>query len=159
MSMHAHDEGVGRRDVLCGGGANVLLAMVTSLLCGSKPLRAQAIAGAVPEVDRLSVRVVIDSYQFAVVPGKKVGPVDVQHFGWGLSGHRPPSKTLISEFGLALHAESQRGGETRNVLMDFGFTPEAMINNAKLLGIDAAQIDALLRRAANEGRDPRPVPA
>jgi 7,8-dihydropterin-6-yl-methyl-4-(beta-D-ribofuranosyl)aminobenzene 5'-phosphate synthase len=144
MSMHPHDETVGRRDVLCGGGASVLAAIVTSLLGGTKPLRAQAIAGAVPEVDRLSVRVVIDSYQFAVVPGKEVGSVDVQHFGWGLSGDEPPSRTLISEFGLAMHAESQRGGETRNLLMDFGFTPEAIINNTKLLGIDAARIDALL---------------
>jgi 7,8-dihydropterin-6-yl-methyl-4-(beta-D-ribofuranosyl)aminobenzene 5'-phosphate synthase len=97
----------------------------------------------VPEVDRLFVRIVVDSYQFAVAAGKKMGPVDVQHFGWGLSD-KPPGRTLISEFGLSMHAESQRGAETRNVLVDFGFTPEALVNNTALLGIDPAKLDALV---------------
>jgi 7,8-dihydropterin-6-yl-methyl-4-(beta-D-ribofuranosyl)aminobenzene 5'-phosphate synthase len=102
------------------------------------------ISGTVPEVDRVSVRVVIDNYQFAVAPGKKAGPIDIQHFGWGLSGNKPPGRTLVSEFGLAMHAESKRGSETRNVLMDFGFTPEALTNNAGLLGIDPTKLDALI---------------
>jgi 7,8-dihydropterin-6-yl-methyl-4-(beta-D-ribofuranosyl)aminobenzene 5'-phosphate synthase len=101
-------------------------------------------AAAVPEVDRLSVRTVVDSYQFAVAPGKKVGSVDVQHFGWGIGGDRPPGRTLISEFGLSMHAHSQRGAETRNVLIDFGFTPEALVGNMSLLGIDPATLDALV---------------
>jgi 7,8-dihydropterin-6-yl-methyl-4-(beta-D-ribofuranosyl)aminobenzene 5'-phosphate synthase len=135
---------VHRRHVLCGGGASVFAAMMASLLAGSRPLRAQTIAGSVPEVDRLSVRIVVDSYQFAVAAGKRMGPVDVQHFGWGLSGDRPPGRTLISEFGLSMHAKSQRGSETRNVLVDFGFTPEALVSNMSLLGIDAAKLDALV---------------
>ena len=107
-------------------------------------MRAQTIAGSVPEVDRVSVRVVVDSYQFAVVADKKTGPVDVQHFGWGLSGDKPPGRTLISEFGLAMHAESKRGRETRNLLMDFGFTPEALNNNASLLAVDPRELDTLV---------------
>ena len=107
--------------------------MMTSLLGGSKPVYAETIAGSVPEVDRVSIRVVVDSYQFAVAAGKKVGPVDIQHFGWGLNGDKPPGRTLISEFGLSMHAESRRGSETRNLLMDFGFTPEALNNNIDLL--------------------------
>jgi 7,8-dihydropterin-6-yl-methyl-4-(beta-D-ribofuranosyl)aminobenzene 5'-phosphate synthase len=133
-----------RRHLLCGGGAAVFAAMMTSLLGSSRPARAQTIAGSVPEVDRVSVRVAIDSYQFAVTARKKVGPVDVQHFGWGLSPDRPPSRTLISEFGLSMHAESKRGSETRNLLMDFGFTPEALNNNISLLGINPSELDALL---------------
>ena len=82
-------------------------ALVASLLGGSKPVRAETLTGSVPEVDRLSIRVVVDSYQFAVAAGKKVGPVDIQHFGWGLSGNKPPGRTLISEFGLSMHAEFQ----------------------------------------------------
>jgi 7,8-dihydropterin-6-yl-methyl-4-(beta-D-ribofuranosyl)aminobenzene 5'-phosphate synthase len=62
--------------------------------------------------------VVVDSYQFAVAANKTIGSVDVQHFGWGLSDDRPPSRTLISEFGLSMHAESKRGSETGNLLMD-----------------------------------------
>ena len=74
-------EDLHRRHVLCGGGALVFAAMNASLLGGSKPTRAQTITGSVPEVDRVSVRVVIDSYQLAVAVGKKMGSVDVQHFG------------------------------------------------------------------------------
>src|SRR5215471_13866114 len=144
MSTDPHDGCFHRRHVVCGGGALMFDAMLASLLGGSKPARAQAIDATVPEVDALSVRVVIDSYQFAVAASKKVGSVDVQHFGWGLSRDKPPSKTLISEFGLSMHAESRRGTETRNVLIDFGFTPEALINNANLVGIEPAGLDALV---------------
>ena len=133
-----------RRQVLCGGGAIVFAAMMASLMGGSRPVRAQTIAGKVPEVERVSVRVVVDNYQFAVAAGKKVGSVDVQHFGWGLSGDKPPGRTLISEFGLSMHAESRRGNETRNLLMDFGFTPEALNNNVSLLAVHPSELDALV---------------
>lgn len=122
----------------------VFSAMMASLLGGSKPVRAQTIAGSVPEVDRVSIRVVVDSYQFAVAAGRKVGPIDIQHFGWGLSRDKPPGRTLISEFGLSMHAESKRGSETRHLLMDFGFTPEALVNNINLLAIDPAELDTLV---------------
>jgi 7,8-dihydropterin-6-yl-methyl-4-(beta-D-ribofuranosyl)aminobenzene 5'-phosphate synthase len=118
--------------------------MLASLLRGSKPVRAETIASDVPEVDHVSVRVVIDSYQFAVAAGKKIGSIDVQHFGWGLSADKPPGRTLVSEFGLSLHAQSQRGSETRNLLMDFGFTGEALNNNLDVLGIDPAALDAFV---------------
>jgi len=101
MSTDPHEDCVHRRHVLCGGGALMFGAMLASLLGGSKPVRAQAIAGTIPEVDAVSVRVVVDSYQFAVAPSKKIGSVDVQHFGWGLSKDKPPRNTLISEFGLS----------------------------------------------------------
>ena len=144
MSMDAHNGNSHRRDVLCGGGALLFGAMLASLLRGSKPVRAQTIASDVPEVDHVSVRVVIDSYQFAVAAGKKIGSIDVQHFGWGLSADKPPGRTLVSEFGLSLHAQSQRGSETRNLLMDFGFTAAALNNNLDLLNIDPASLDALV---------------
>ena len=141
----AHEEmPVDRRHVLCGGGAAVVGALIASLLGGTKPVRAASISGAVPEVDGLAVRVVTDSYQFAVAPGRKADGVDIQHFGWGIGGDKPPGKTLISEFGLSMHVESRRGAETRQVLVDFGFTPEALINNADLLGIDPGALDALV---------------
>ena len=71
MSIESHED-LHRRHVLCGGGAFVFAAMIASLLGGSKPVRAQTITGGVPEVDRVSVRVVIDSYQFAVAAGKQM---------------------------------------------------------------------------------------
>ena len=86
----------------------------------------------------------VDSYQFAVAASKKMGSVDVQHLGWGLSKDKPPSNTLISEFGLSMHAASKLGGETGNLLMDFGFTAEALNNNIRLLAVDPAELDALV---------------
>jgi 7,8-dihydropterin-6-yl-methyl-4-(beta-D-ribofuranosyl)aminobenzene 5'-phosphate synthase len=134
---------VGRREFICGGGASVLSVILATLLAGSKPVRAETVTGSLPELDRVAVRIVIDSYQFAVAPSRKLPNLDIQHFGWGLSD-KPPRKTLVSEFGLAMHVESRRGNETRNVLVDFGFTPEAFLNNTSLLGIDPAAIDALV---------------
>ena len=133
-----------RRDVICGGGAALFSAVVTTLIGSGKPVRAEAVAGKVPEIDRVAVRVVVDSYQFAVAPSRKVADVEIEHFGWGIGGGKPPGKTLISEFGLSMHVESRRGTETRHVLVDFGFTPDALVNNANLVGIDPAALDALV---------------
>ena len=133
-----------RRDVMCGGGAALLSAIVATLIGSEKPVRAETISSKVPEIDRVAVRVVVDSYQFAVAPSRKVSDVEIEHFGWGIGAGKPPGKTLISEFGLSMHVESQRGTETRSVLMDFGFTPDALVNNTNLVGIDPAALDALV---------------
>jgi 7,8-dihydropterin-6-yl-methyl-4-(beta-D-ribofuranosyl)aminobenzene 5'-phosphate synthase len=133
-----------RRDVVCGGGAAVFSTIVATLIGDAKPVRAEAISGSVPEIDRVAVRVVVDSYQFAVAPSRKVPNVEIEHFGWGIGSERPPGKTLISEFGLSMHVESRHGTEIRNVLMDFGFTPDALVNNSNLVGIDPAGLDALV---------------
>jgi 7,8-dihydropterin-6-yl-methyl-4-(beta-D-ribofuranosyl)aminobenzene 5'-phosphate synthase len=133
-----------RREVVCGGGAAVFGAIIATLLGSSKPAKAEAISGPVPELDGVAVRILVDSYQFAVAPSRKLADVDIQHFGWGISSDKPPRTTLISEFGLSILAETRRGTETRTVLQDFGFTPEALINNSNLVGIDPAGLDALV---------------
>src|SRR5487761_2174403 len=103
---------------------------------------APAFSGAPPEVDRLSVGVVTDSYHHLFLPSGKFGEVAVQRVA------RPPSselpRTLQNEWGLALHLESARGAETRQALVDFGFTGDTLNNNSDLLGIDLAKLDALL---------------
>ena len=144
MSTEHEHRSVHRRDVICGGGLAAFGAMLSALLGGARPVRAAGVTGAVPEIDSLAVRVVIDSYQFAVAPSTKVGKVDIQRFGWGIGGGKPPGRTLISEFGLSMHVETRRGLETRNTLVDFGFTPEALNTNVELLGIDPAKLDALV---------------
>ena len=137
---HSHDhEGlpVDRRRVLCGGGAAVFSTMIVSLLGGTKPVRAEPISGAVPEVDGLAVRVVTDSYQFAVAPSGKVDGVEIQHFGWGIGDDKPPGKTLISEFGLSMHVSRDAAGGTRHS-HGFRFHIGGSINNTNLLGIEPA---------------------
>lgn len=137
-------KGVRRRDVLCAGGAAALATIIHALLGTGEAARAEGIAGPVPEVDSLTLRVVTDDYQFAVAPSRGVPGVEVQHFGWGIAPGRPPDRTLLSEFGLSLHAESRRGRESRRVLVDFGFTPQALNNNIDLLGVEPSRLNALV---------------
>ena len=78
MSHDEHDAGMSRRDVLCAGGAAMFSYLLVGLLGGVRPARAQGVSGAVPEVDRLAVRVVTDSFHLAIAPNLKVGGVEVQ---------------------------------------------------------------------------------
>ena len=145
MSEQAREDFlISRRDVLCGGGASALTLMIAALLGDTQPARAETISGSVPEIDALAVRVVVDSFQFAVAPSRSLEGVEIQHFGWGIRKDSPPGRTLVSEFGLAMHVETRRGTQTRSTLVDFGFTPEALINNTELLGIDPSVLDALV---------------
>src|SRR5262249_23468003 len=121
-------------------------AAVAGTILMPRPIRnpspASAQTSAPPTVDRLAVRVVVDSYQDALVRAAKVGNVEVQRFGIvfgsGLGRH------IHNEFGLSLHLESLRGSEARQALLDFGFTPTALLNNLELLKIDPPAIDALI---------------
>jgi 7,8-dihydropterin-6-yl-methyl-4-(beta-D-ribofuranosyl)aminobenzene 5'-phosphate synthase len=132
---------VGRRDVVRSGAAASVTVALDALFGGFEPAHAQARALAAPEIDGLAVRVVVDSYQIAIAPSFTRNGVAVERLGWAL-GEQPPTKALVSEFGLSMHAESRRGNETRNVLVDFGFTANALNNNLELLGIDPASFDA-----------------
>lgn len=132
-----------RRAALCGGGTMAFGTLLASLLGGSGPARAQAPGAGMPQVDRVAVRVVVDSTHFAIAPSARAGSVEVNRFGWPI-GPQPPGRTLVSEFGLSLHVESRSGGTTRQVMIDFGYTPAAVSGNAALLGIDPAGLDALV---------------
>jgi 7,8-dihydropterin-6-yl-methyl-4-(beta-D-ribofuranosyl)aminobenzene 5'-phosphate synthase len=143
MAINARFVLTDRRDLLCGGGASVFAAMAGSLLAGATPVRADQVSGRVPEVERLVVTTVVDSYQIAVAPDFKTGNVGIKRFGFALS-EQPPGRSISSEFGLSLHVASKLDEQTRNVLIDFAFTPEALNNNLSLLNLDASRIDALV---------------
>src|SRR5690242_6253642 len=142
--MHSDRSGIRRRDVLCAGGAGALAVIVDALLGNREVVRAEGITGAVPEVDSLTVHVVTDNYQFAIARSPDVPGVEVRHFGWAIAPGQLPDRALFSEFGLSLHAESRRGSESRRVLIDFGFTSEALNNNIDLLGVEPSKLDALV---------------
>lgn len=139
MTIDSNHAGLSRRDVLCAGGTALFARLVSGLLGGAAAARAETLSGSVPEVDRLAVRVVIDSYQLAIAPNTKIGKVSVERFGMP-----PAGRSLLGEFGLSLHAQSHRRSEIRNVLVDFGFTPQALNNNLAVLGIAPKDIDALV---------------
>jgi 7,8-dihydropterin-6-yl-methyl-4-(beta-D-ribofuranosyl)aminobenzene 5'-phosphate synthase len=102
----------------------------------SAPVRIDA-----PIVDRVVIREITDnSNNIFLGPLERPGLI-VQRPGFpGLAR----GKTLESEWGLALHIESMRGGESRRYLLDFGFTPDLYANNLELLEIDPAGVDALI---------------
>ena len=143
MSQGSCESGIGRRDILCSGGSVVFSSLITALLGDAKPARAQTISGSVPEVDRAAIRVVIDNYHFALSPSGRIGDVEVERIGFPLSD-KPPGKVLMSEFGLSMHLETRRGNETRNVLIDFGYSAPTLLNNLDILGIDPAKLDAVV---------------
>lgn len=95
----------------------------------------------VPVVDRVVIREITDNqHNFALKPLERPG-LSVQRIGFPAAAQ---GKTLASEWGLALHIESTRSGESRRYLLDFGFTPEVYVNNLGLMNIDPAQVDALI---------------
>jgi 7,8-dihydropterin-6-yl-methyl-4-(beta-D-ribofuranosyl)aminobenzene 5'-phosphate synthase len=141
--MTEYPRRVGRRTFLGAASVTALGSVFGGPFSGARPARAQALSGTVPEVDRLAVRIVTDSYHHAFEPSRKVGDIEIQRFAFALS-KQPPSRALQNEWGLAMHAESSRGSETRHLLVDFGYTAETLNNNLVLLRIDPAKLDALV---------------
>jgi 7,8-dihydropterin-6-yl-methyl-4-(beta-D-ribofuranosyl)aminobenzene 5'-phosphate synthase len=143
MSHGSYESGIGRRDILCSGNSALFGSLIAALLGGAKPAQAQTISGSVPEVDRVAIRVVTDNYHFALSPSGRIGDVVVERIGFPLSD-KPPEKVVLSEFGLSTHLETQRGNQTRSVLIDFGYSSPTLLNSLDILGIDPAKLDALV---------------
>ncbi|MCI1191914.1 MBL fold metallo-hydrolase [Calidifontimicrobium sp. SYSU G02091] len=142
-----HDDylaSAGRRRLL-RAGAGSLTALAAGGLFGGRVAVAQAVdkPADIPVVDRVAIRVVTDSYHHAFEPPRTLGSLQVQRLGFAVAPRTPPRRTLQNEWGLSLHVESARGDETRQVLLDFGYTPEALLNNLLLCGIDASKLDAI----------------
>jgi 7,8-dihydropterin-6-yl-methyl-4-(beta-D-ribofuranosyl)aminobenzene 5'-phosphate synthase len=57
---------------------------------------------------------------------------------------RAGTTPLLAEHGLAYHLESLRGGERREVLLDFTLTELGLTNNYRSLKIDPTRADALV---------------
>jgi 7,8-dihydropterin-6-yl-methyl-4-(beta-D-ribofuranosyl)aminobenzene 5'-phosphate synthase len=134
MAIPAH-----RRDLLKGALALGGVAALGPAMRLSQAA-AQAAPLQVPAVDRLSVRVVLDSAHDIFLAPNKIKDVAIERAGRTAEWRR----TLHNQWGLSLLMESSRGTENRTVLLDFGYTPEALLNNIELLGIDVKRIDALV---------------
>jgi len=98
-------------------------------------------AFAAPTVDRLSVRVVVDSAYDRFMPKAEHPVVGIEHVR-----HIPGRQmsTLAGEWGLSLHLESSAGGRTVEYLLDFGYTPEILNRNFDLLGIQPNKLNGLI---------------
>lgn len=124
-----------RREFVIGSSALVALAAL------SRSSRAQGpVALQVPTVDELKVQIVTDSsYDTPRAMSHKL--VKTRRLG---TTQAPSLKTLHSEWGLATVLRSRIGGETRQMQLDFGYTPEALLNNLQFMGVDVSKTEALI---------------
>ena len=164
---------VSRRALICGGGAGFVSALVGTLAGTGRTTRAQALGSRVLEVDRLAVTIVTDTQIIKFIPTEKRNGLTIERRSAGnVRPDAPPRVDLVGEWGLSMHAQSQRGSEVRNILIDFGYMPETLNNNISVLKLEPAQIDALVLShghydhfgglvgflAANEGKLKRKMP-
>jgi 7,8-dihydropterin-6-yl-methyl-4-(beta-D-ribofuranosyl)aminobenzene 5'-phosphate synthase len=134
-----------RRRLVCGGGAGFVSALIATLVSSSRVARAQALSSKPAEVDRLAVRIVTDNQLIKFIPTEKRNGLTIERNpGGNLSKDAPPSVELVGEWGLSMHAESRRGSEVRNILIDFGYQSQTLLNNMSILKIDPASIDAMV---------------
>ena len=93
-----------------------------------------------PTVDKLSIRVLVDSSYDLFLRPNKLNGVTIE------PAPRPADfrRTLHNEWGLSLWLESQRASEARTLLLDYGYTPNVLHNNMELVGVDPGQINALI---------------
>jgi 7,8-dihydropterin-6-yl-methyl-4-(beta-D-ribofuranosyl)aminobenzene 5'-phosphate synthase len=104
-------------------------------LAGAAPIQ-------VPIVDKLVIRVLIDQQHDQYLGNSTVN--GVRHEGAGPSRSADARNVLHNQWGLSLFLESQREQEQRTILLDFGYTSAALINNMGLLKADPSKIQALI---------------
>jgi 7,8-dihydropterin-6-yl-methyl-4-(beta-D-ribofuranosyl)aminobenzene 5'-phosphate synthase len=129
---------------ICGGGAGFISAVIATLAGSARTAPAKTLGRAVPEVDRLAVRMVTDNIVIQFVPTEKRDGLTIERRSGNTVPDKPPRTMLNGEWGLAMHVQSFLGGEERNVLIDFGYTPEVLLNNLSILKIDPSTFDALV---------------
>jgi 7,8-dihydropterin-6-yl-methyl-4-(beta-D-ribofuranosyl)aminobenzene 5'-phosphate synthase len=96
----------------------------------------------VPTVDKLAIRVLVDQQHDQFLRGSTVN--GVVHEGPGPARSTDARNVLHNEWGLSLYLESQRGDDNRTILLDFGYTSPAIINNMGLLKVDPTKIQAMI---------------
>lgn len=100
---------------------------------GAAPIQA-------PVVDKLSAHVLIDlTHNIFLKPttfkGMAVTPP---------ARAKDYTKELHTQWGLSYFLESTKDGETRALMLDYGYTPEALLNNIEITGVEPKKLDALI---------------
>ena len=127
--------GLNRRDFVLGSAALIAQAAL------ARQAFAQGPRLSVPTVDSLAVRVITDS---------SYDTPRVGHSKWvktkrsGVFSRTDYRKALHNEWGLALALESRIGSDTRNLMLDFGYTQNALLNNMEIMGIDGTKMQGLI---------------
>lgn len=134
--MQAGESSSFKRRAILQFAAGGFAAMFAGRASSAKPLLN------IEPVDELSFQVVVDAATFGpFLPDETRPGLRVERTN-AASAARMSRKSLMAEFGLSLLARSKRGSETRQVMVDLGYSPEVLSNNIMLLGIDPYAIDA-----------------
>ena len=128
-----------RRDFLKSSAAMAAMSGAGGFSCieiaSAQPIQ-------VPTIDKLTMRVLVDQQHDQFLRGSTVN--GVVHDGPGPGRSSDARNVLHNEWGLSLFLESQRGNESRTILLDFGYTAPAIINNMGLLKVDPSKIQAMI---------------
>ena len=132
-----------RRQALQATGLG-FVASLTAILAGAGHTAQAEPLSTAPVVDGLSVRILADNHtdRYSVplnTPGMKI-----ERTAGSEAPGVAPTMTWRAEWGLSMLAESVRAEETRRVMIDFGYTAEALLGNMALLKLDPATLDALV---------------
>jgi 7,8-dihydropterin-6-yl-methyl-4-(beta-D-ribofuranosyl)aminobenzene 5'-phosphate synthase len=126
-----------RRDFLKASAAIAGAAAANAFSCVEI---ASAAPIEVPSVDKLSIRVLVDSSFDQFFRPKQANGVSIVPAARGADFR----KSLHNEWGLSLWLESQAGGNARTLMLDYGYTPDVLLNNMELVGADPSKLDALI---------------
>ena len=129
---------------LCAGGAGFVTAMMATLAANGRTAPAKTLRGEVPAVDRLAVRMVTDNIVIQFLPNETRDGLTIERKSGNTHPDKPPRTILNGEWGLAMQAQSLRGTQERNVMVDFGYTPEVLLNNMEILKVDPSHYDAIV---------------
>lgn len=129
---------------LCAGGAGFVTAMMATLAANGRTAPARTLRGEVPAVDRLAVRMVTDNIVIQFLPNETRDGLTIERKSGNTHPDKPPRTILNGEWGLAMQAQSFRGTQERNVMVDFGYTPEVLLNNMEILKVDPSHYDAIV---------------
>lgn len=128
---------LGRRDFLKGTAAVAGTTAAGNFICFEI---ASAASITPPSVDKLTIRVLLDSAHDIFLRGQEVNGVKAIRA-------RPSSdyrRTLHNQWGLSLLLESEQNGAPLTALLDFGYSPDALLNNIDILKIDPSKVSALI---------------
>jgi 7,8-dihydropterin-6-yl-methyl-4-(beta-D-ribofuranosyl)aminobenzene 5'-phosphate synthase len=93
----------------------------------------------VPTIDKLAMQVLVDGAFDTFSRPQKVNGVVLE-----VVRTSDFARPFHAQWGLSLLLDSQRGGDARTILLDFGHTPEALMLNMELQGVDPRRINALV---------------
>jgi 7,8-dihydropterin-6-yl-methyl-4-(beta-D-ribofuranosyl)aminobenzene 5'-phosphate synthase len=108
----------------------------------SRPTFGQPTKLSVPVVDSLTVKVLVDSsYDTPRIGASKW--VKVKRTAPYLPAGNV-RRVLHNQWGLSLAIESRIGADTRDLMLDYGYTSQALLNNMELMGVDGGKMQGMI---------------